>query len=86
MKSDEVLEKIIMIIIKELNLKFPRIIEDTTLEDLGVYSLGKMQLILEIEDQFNVDVSEEDFYDTEDHSIRNLVNAVMKALSQKGEN
>ena len=83
--SDDVQQTVFGIIAKEANLDVSRITPDSTLKDLEIPSLDAIQIIFEIEDNYQIQMADRDpKFDTE--SVRGLVETVQKLLADKAAN
>ncbi|MCD8067975.1 MAG: acyl carrier protein [Lachnospiraceae bacterium] len=77
-------EKVREIIMEELHLKEEDITLDTNLsEDLGVDSLDLYQVILNIQDQFDVEFPDEIFENDSVKTVRDCVEALKTELAKK---
>ena len=54
------LEKLSTIITDQLNINDVVITEDTTLEDLGADSLALVELVMSVEEEFEIQIEDED--------------------------
>lgn len=54
------LEKLATIIADQLNVDESTITEDTTLEDLGADSLALVELVMSVEEEFEIQIEDED--------------------------
>jgi len=54
------LEKLATIISDQLSINDVTITEDTTLEDLGADSLALVELVMSVEEEFNIQIEDED--------------------------
>ena len=54
------LEKLATIIADQLGIEENGITEDTTLEDLGADSLALVELVMSVEEEFNIQIEDED--------------------------
>ena len=54
------LEKLSTIITDQLNINDVTITEDTTLEDLGADSLALVELVMSVEEEFEIQIEDED--------------------------
>jgi acyl carrier protein len=62
MTVDEIEQKVKATIADELSLDIKQIRKDMHLiDDLGIDSLGYYNLIMQLEDQFNINISDKDF-------------------------
>ena len=69
-----VFEKIKNIISQQLDIDKETISMDTSFEELGVDSLELFQIIIDIEDEFSVQIDDEELVKT----VRDAVNLVVK--------
>ncbi len=61
MTQDIILERIIFIIKEQLHQPNLKITKDTTLyDDLGVDSIALMEFVISLEDEFSIDIADED--------------------------
>ncbi len=54
------LEKLSSIIADQLGIEQDIITEDTTLEDLGADSLALVELVMSVEEEFDIEIQDED--------------------------
>ena len=54
-------EKVIIILADHLEMEESEITKETTLDELGVDSLDAVELIMEIEDEFGIEIETDEF-------------------------
>ncbi len=70
-------EKVKAIVVDQLNISDPDMITmDTTLEDLGADSLDMVEVIMAIEDEFDVQIKDEDLESLK--TVANLIDYIGK--------
>ena len=58
--KNEIFEKIKSIVIKQLGVPEDKVTVDTSFEELGADSLDTVELIMEFEDEFGLEIPDED--------------------------
>ena len=80
MSEQEVLDKVIQLISERFSVDVLKITKDTTFqEDLGADSLDVVELVMELEDTFGIQISDEDA-----EQIVTIGDAVNYIVSQQG--
>ena len=60
-KNDEILQKIVDIVVDKLGVDNEKVTEDAKfIDDLGADSLDTVELIMEFEDEFGIEIPDED--------------------------
>jgi len=81
--ADEDLARILAIIAKETGIALPTLSLDATIEDLGIPSLDMVQIVFEIESQFDIEVPVLlSGVDVEFRTLQNLVDHVMVTIER----
>jgi acyl carrier protein len=80
--SDTVTQKVISIIAKTRKIPPEQISLETTFEELGMDSLDGLNLIFELEEEFNISVPDEQALTL--RNVGQLVEGVQKILSEGG--
>lgn len=75
-------EQIFAIIADQAKLDVDAVRADSTLKDLGVASLDAIEVIFDIEEKFDVTLSDSDA-DLKSDTVQGLINAVQRALDAK---
>lgn len=75
--------QIFSIIADQAKLDVASIRADSTLKDLGVASLEAIEVIFEIEEKYDVTLSDSDA-DLKSDTVQGLIDAVRRALDAKG--
>lgn len=59
--SEELMSKITKVVVEKLGVKEEQVkLESTFVEDLGADSLDQVELIMALEDEFNIEIPDED--------------------------
>lgn len=80
--STDLKNQIFAIIADQAKLDTATIRSDSTLTDLGVASLDAIEVIFEIEERFDVTLSDTDA-DLKSDTVQGLIDAVQRALTAK---
>lgn len=80
--NSNVQDKIFAIIADQAKLDTGVVRAESTLKDLGVASLDAIEIIFEIEEKFDVTLSDSDA-DLKSDTVQGLINAVRRALDAK---
>lgn len=85
--SDSVKEKIIAIIAEQAVMDVSDVTPDSTLEDLGIDSLGLVESIFAIEEAFDIQVpfnaNEPEQSDFDISSVASIIDAIEKLVAEK---
>ncbi|HMM65867.1 MAG TPA: acyl carrier protein [Dokdonella sp.] len=81
--SPDLQNQIFAIIADQAKLDVATIRADSTLKDLGVASLDAIEVIFEIEEKFDVTLSDSDA-DLKSDTVQGLIDAVRRAQDAKG--
>lgn len=73
-----VFEKIKNIIVEQLDLGEEEVTLNTSFEDLGVDSLDLFQIIIEIEEEFGIEVQDAEKITTVEEAVRYVENKIEK--------
>lgn len=76
-------QKVFEIIAKQAKLDVATIKPESTLKDLGVASLEAIELIFDIEEEFNITFPDQQGANFDSDTVQSLVDAVQKALDEK---
>lgn len=60
MKQEEVKQKMIEIVVDKLECEESEVTEETRLSDLGADSLDEIEILMEVEKQFNISIKDEE--------------------------
>ena len=80
--NSSVQEQIFAIVAEQAKLDMASIRHESTLKDLGVASLDAIEIIFEIEEKFDVTLSDADA-DLKSDTVQGLVTAVQRELDAK---
>jgi acyl carrier protein len=75
-------EQIFAVIADQAKLDIATIRAESTLKDLGVASLDAIEIIFDIEEKFDVTLSDSDA-ELKSDTVQGLINAVQRALDEK---
>ena len=85
--SDSVKEKVIEIIAEQAVMDVSDVTPDSTLEDLGIDSLGLVESIFAIEEAFDIQVpfnaNEPEQSDFDISSVASIIDAIQKLVAEK---
>nr|YP_010196801.1 acyl carrier protein [Gracilaria cliftonii]UAD84605.1 acyl carrier protein [Gracilaria cliftonii] len=70
-QSSSIFERVQNIVVKQLGVDIKQVTKKASFVDLGADSLDTVELVMAIEDEFSIDISEEDA-----QKIRNLDEAI----------
>ncbi len=80
MNREQILEKIREIVVEELGVSAEKVTEDARfIEDLGADSIGVMELVMKMEEAFDIQIPDQDI-----EKIRTVGDAISYILSKKG--
>lgn len=60
MEREEVKQKLIEIVVDKLECEASEVTEETRLSDLGADSLDEIEILMEVEKQFNISIKDEE--------------------------
>ncbi len=81
MDRAQILEKIREIVVEELGVSADKVTEQSRfIEDLGADSIGVMELVMKMEDAFDIQIPDQDI-----EKIRTVGDAIDYILSKKGQ-
>jgi acyl carrier protein len=81
MSREEILAKIRDIVVEELGVSAEKVTEEARfIEDLGADSIGVMELVMKMEEAFDVQIPDQDI-----EKIRTVRDAIDYILSKKGK-
>jgi acyl carrier protein len=80
--SKSLQEQIFSVIADQAKLDIATIRAESTLKDLGVASLDAIEIIFDIEEKFDVTLSDSDA-ELKSDTVQGLINAVQRALDEK---
>ncbi len=80
MNREQILEKIREIVVEELGVSAEKVTENARfIEDLGADSIGVMELVMKMEEAFDIQIPDQDI-----EKIRTVGDAINYILSKKG--
>ena len=80
MDKAQILEKIREIVVEELGVNADKVTEQARfIEDLGADSIGVMELVMKMEDAFDIQIPDQDI-----EKIRTVGDAINYIISKKG--
>lgn len=81
MSREEILAKIRDIVVEELGVSAKKVTEEARfIEDLGADSIGVMELVMKMEEAFDIQIPDQDI-----EKIRTVKDAIDYILSKKGQ-
>lgn len=81
MDRAQILEKIREIVVEELGVSADKVTEQARfIEDLGADSIGVMELVMKMEDAFDIQIPDQDI-----EKIRTVGDAIDYIISKKGQ-
>jgi acyl carrier protein len=81
MSREEILAKIRDIVVEELGVSGEKVTEEARfIEDLGADSIGVMELVMKMEEAFDIQIPDQDI-----EKIRTVRDAIDYILSKKGQ-
>jgi acyl carrier protein len=81
--ADEVAEKVLAVIAQIKRLPSESVALDSSFEELGIDSLDGMNILFELENEFDINIPDEQARSI--HSVREMVDGVKKLLSAPAE-
>jgi len=82
--NNEMVERVRNIVAKQLRVPIEKVTADSTFADLGVDSLDALNLIFNVEEEFDVSIDDKDAKSIT--SVAEMVNGVEKLLARKSVN
>jgi acyl carrier protein len=77
------LERLKRLFVAKFDFNIEELQSTTTLEDLGLDSLDKVELMFEIEDEFKIRVPDEEYQALKVTTIQDMVDAIDRFLSEQ---
>ena len=81
--SDSTQQQVFEIIAKQAKIDLDTIKPESTLKDLGIASLEAIELIFDIEENFNITFPDQHGANFDSDTVQSLIDAVQKALDEK---
>ena len=72
-------EKVKELLAKHLEVELDSVTEDSTFEDLGIDSLDAVEILMEMEDEFGIEIQAAEM----GHSVKELIEYIDKKLAEK---
>ena len=79
-----VFDRLQAILAKKYSLEAERITPDATLESLGLDSLDLIELLFEVEDEFNIRIPQESAAASRGGTVKDIVDSIEKLSSEEG--
>ena len=80
MKREEIFQKISAILVDKLGVDEKEVIPEASFSDLGSDSLDDVEIVMEIESEFNITISDDEILG-ETLTLQNLIELVEKKLT-----
>jgi acyl carrier protein len=80
--SNNLTERVISVVAKTQRIATEKITPDSTFEELGLDSLDAVNILFALEEEFNVNIPDDDARDI--HSIRQMIEGVEKLVAASG--
>ena len=77
-------DKVQTIFVKKYDLSPERIVPEATLESLGLDSLDLIELLFEVEEEFNIRVPQEGVAGVRSATVQQIVDSVDKLVAEEG--
>ena len=77
-------DKVQTIFVKKYDLAPERIVPEATLESLGLDSLDLIELLFEVEEEFNIRVPQEGVAGVRSATVQQIVDSVDKLVAEEG--
>jgi len=77
-------DKVQTIFVKKYDLPAERIVPEATLESLGLDSLDLIELLFEVEEEFNIRVPQEGVAGVRSATVQQIVDSVDKLVAEEG--
>jgi acyl carrier protein len=81
--SHDPTQRVISVIAKTQRIPPEKISADSTFEELGLDSLDSVNILFALEEEFNIDIPDEDTRDI--RSIRQMIEGIEKLLAASGQ-
>ena len=83
--SDSIQQRVFALIAKQAKVEPSEVTPESTMASLNISSLGAVELIFDIEDEFDIHFPESDGANFNAETAQSLVDTVNKVLAAKGE-
>ncbi|MFH0803934.1 MAG: acyl carrier protein [Candidatus Tagabacteria bacterium] len=85
METTDIFKKAKEIVVNQLDVKENQVVAEAKfVDDLGADSLDTMEMIMAFEDQYKIEISDEDAEGL--LTVKDVVDYIQRRLKQKGEN
>ena len=79
--ANSTLERVTALVAQQLDLDPADVLQETSLEDMGGDSLDQVELVLNVEDEFGIEFTDEESEQL--HTVAQFVAGVEKALARR---